>query len=104
MDTITSRDWSKVIAEVVGTFFFFFIGIGSGLFAGSAGVLYVALAHGLALAIAISALGHISGGHFNPAVTISLMVARKITPILGALYIVGQIVGGVLACLALLVA
>ncbi|MGA7731877.1 MAG: aquaporin [Chloroflexia bacterium] len=104
MDTITSRDWSKVIAEVVGTFFFFFIGIGSGLFAGSAGVLYVALAHGIALAVAISALGHISGGHFNPAVTISLLVARKITPILGALYIVGQIVGGVLACLALLVA
>jgi MIP family channel proteins len=104
MDAITSRDWSKVIAEVVGTFFFFFIGIGSGVFAGSAGVLYVALAHGVALAIAISALGHISGGHFNPAVTISLMVARKITPVLGALYIVGQIVGGVLACLALLAA
>jgi MIP family channel proteins len=104
MNTITSKDWRKVIAEVVGTFFFFFIGIGSVLFAGSAGVLYVALAHGLALAVAISALGHISGAHFNPAVTISLLVARKITPILSVLYIVGQIVGGVLACLALLVA
>lgn len=104
MDMITPRDWSKVIAEVVGTFFFFFIGIGSGIFAGSAGVLYVALAHGVALAIAISALGHISGGHFNPAVTISLMVARKITPVLGAFYIVGQIVGGVLACVILAVA
>ena len=104
MNTITARDWGKVIAEVVGTFFFFFIGIGSGVFAGDAGVLYVALAHGLALAVAISALGHISGAHFNPAVTISLMVARKITPVLGLLYIVGQIVGGVLACLALLAA
>ncbi len=104
MDMIAPKDWGKVIAEVVGTFFFFFIGIGSTIFAGSAGVLYVALAHGLALAIAVSALGHISGGHFNPAVTISLMVARKITPILGLFYIIGQIVGGVLSCLVLLAA
>lgn len=102
MDTITSKDLGKVIAEVVGTFFFFFIGIGSGLFADN--VFYVAIAHGVALAVAISALGHISGGHFNPAVTISLLVTRKITPMLAVLYIVGQIVGGVLACLALLAA
>ena len=98
---IDQEDWKKVLAEVVGTFFFFFIGIGSVAMAGNIGVLYVALGHGLALAIAISALGHISGAHFNPAVTIALAVARKISPLLALLYILGQIIGGVAACLAL---
>ena len=54
---------------MVGIFFYFFIGIGSALVAGATGVLYVILAHGVALAIAISALGHVSGGHFTPAIT-----------------------------------
>ena len=101
--TIEQEDWRKVLAEVVGTFFFFFIGIGSATVAGPFGVLYVALAHGVALSIAISALGHISGAHFNPAVTIGMLVTRKISPILALLYIVGQIVGGILACLALVI-
>ncbi|HKP54926.1 MAG TPA: aquaporin [Chloroflexia bacterium] len=104
--TITQSDWRKVIAEIVGTFFFFFIGIGGAIIAGATGgpggVLYVALAHGIALALAISALGHVSGGHFNPAVTISMLVTRRISPMLAILYIIGQIVGGVLACLALI--
>src|SRR5438128_389692 len=99
--TIDQPDWQKVLAEVVGTFFFFFIGIGSIPASGNFGILYVALAHGVALAIAISALGHISGGHFNPAVTISLAVARKISPLLALLYIFGQLIGGIAACLAL---
>jgi len=99
--TIDPRDWQKVLAEVVGTFFFFFIGIGSIPVANSQGIIYVAFAHGIALAIAISALGHISGGHFNPAVSIGLMLARKISPALAVFYIFGQIVGGVGACLAL---
>jgi MIP family channel proteins len=57
--------------------------------------------HGLALALAVSALGHISGGHFNPAVTISMMVTRYISVLLGLLYIVAQIIGGVLSLVAL---
>ena len=98
------EDWKKVLAEVVGTFFFFFIGIGSiagASQAGGAGLLLVALAHGVALAIAITALGPISGAHFNPAVTIGLLVTRKISPVLALLYILGQLIGGVAACLGL---
>ena len=53
------------------------------------------------LALAVTALGHVSGGHFNPAVTISMMVTRNITVLLGVIYIVAQIVGGVLSLLAL---
>ena len=104
--TIEQQDWQKVLAEVVGTFFFFFVGIMSVATAGNNGafsVLYIALAHGVALAIAISALGHISGGHFNPAVTVAMMVARRISPISGVLYILGQIIGGLGACLAIVV-
>ncbi|HEX8599116.1 MAG TPA: MIP/aquaporin family protein [Chloroflexia bacterium] len=101
---IDQEDWKKVLAEVVGTFFFFFIGIGSIAGASQAeasGLLIVALAHGLALSIAITVLGPISGAHFNPAVTIGLLVARKISPLLALLYILGQLIGGVAACLAL---
>lgn len=61
----------------------------------------MALAHGVALAIAITALGPISGAHFNPAVTIGLLVTRKISPVLALLYILGQLIGGVAACLGL---
>lgn len=68
---------------------------------GAVGLLVVGLAHGLALSIAVTALGPISGGHFNPAVSIGLMVAKKISPALTALYILGQIVGGVAASLGL---
>ncbi|MEI6136043.1 MAG: aquaporin, partial [Chloroflexota bacterium] len=66
-------DPRKLVAEAVGTFTLIFAGCGSVmLFTGNDRVTLVgvALAHGLAIAIMISALGAISGGHFNPAVTI----------------------------------
>ena len=106
--TIDPKDWQKVLAEVVGTFFFFFIGIGSISTlvlaqnqVGALGIFFIAVAHGFALAVAISALGHISGAHFNPAVTIGLLTARKIGPVLALLYILAQLLGGVMSCLAL---
>lgn len=110
--SVRREDWQKVLAELIGTFFFLLFGIGAipaALLTGSAespaayniGFLYIALAHGLALAVAISALGHISGGHFNPAVTAGMLVAGRITPLLGILYLLAQIVGGIGACLAL---
>ena len=81
----------RMIAEFIGAFVFFFIGIGAGIsvgIAGEQGLLVSALANGLALAIVVSALGHISGGHFNPAVTVGFLVTRRIAPLLALMYIV----------------
>lgn len=102
------------VAELVGTFAFFFIGAGaivttayigitgtSGVAAGAIGLLLVALAHGLILSIMVTVFGPTSGGHFNPAVTVGFLVTRRISPVLAAIYIVAQLVGGTLSGLAL---
>src|SRR5204863_9469789 len=93
------------IAELIGTFAFVFIGAGSiitnTLTHGAIGLLGIALAHRLALSIMITVFAATSGGHINPAVTIAMLVTRRIAPLLGLLYIVAQLVGGTLAGLLL---
>ncbi|MFN2470936.1 MAG: aquaporin [Gaiellaceae bacterium] len=92
----------RTAAEFIGTFAFFFIGIGAAISAGisgESGLLPNALGHGLALAVMVSALGHISGGHFNPAVTIGFLVTRRIAPLLAVMYIVAQLAAGAAAAL-----
>ncbi len=93
------------VAELVGTFAFFFIGAGAIVTdtysKGAVGLLGIALAHGLILSIMISAFGATSGGHFNPAVTIGFAVTRRIKLDVAAVYIIAQLVGGTLAGLAL---
>ncbi len=87
----------QLTAEFFGTFALIFIGAGSAALLGFrpdiAGLIAIALAHGLVLAIMVSALAHISGGHFNPAVTVSVWVSGKIETGRAALYIVTQLVG-----------
>src|SRR2546425_10581213 len=94
-----------LIAELIGTFAFVFIGAGSiitnTLTHGAIGLLGIALAHGLALSIMITVFAATSGGHINPAVTIAMVVTRRIAPLLGLLYIVAQLVGATLAGLLL---
>jgi MIP family channel proteins len=93
------------VAELVGMFAFVFIGAGSIVSDtythGSVGLLGIALAHGLILAIMISVFGATSGGHFNPAVTVGFLVTRRIKVDLAALYIAAQLVGAILGGLAL---
>jgi len=98
----------RLLAEVVGTFTLIFIGAGSivaaseaGLGVGGAGLITVALAHGLAIGVMVSAVGHVSGGHFNPAVTVGAWVARRMTTGAALAYVVAQIAGGLLGALAL---
>src|SRR5579863_5635402 len=86
---------SKCIAEAVGTFALIFIGIGA--IKADPGLLGVALAHGLTIAVMVSATGAISGGHLNPAVTFGLLVGGKID-LKGAIsYWVSQLAGATLA-------
>ncbi|MBI2982680.1 MAG: aquaporin [Chloroflexi bacterium] len=80
--TMTLTDHGRaLLAEAAGTFWFVSIGAGSivadALTGGRIGIVGIALAHGLALAVAVSSFGAISGGHFNPAVTFGLWVANK---------------------------
>jgi MIP family channel proteins len=102
----TSESYVKpIIAELIGMFAFVFIGAGSiianTLTRGALGIVGIAIAHGLVLAIMITVFAATSGGHFNPAVTIAMMVTRRIAPLLGLLYIVAQLVGATLGGLLL---
>jgi MIP family channel proteins len=94
------------VAEFIGTFILTFIGAGSilqstAMGAGGFGLLGIALAHGLALSIAISATGAISGGHINPAVTIALFVGGKVRSGLVPVYIIAQCLGSFVGALLL---
>ena len=92
----------KMLAEFFGTFALVFFGCGavcadqflqsSGL--GGLGLLGIALGFGLPIAIMVSALGHISGGHFNPAISIGFWVTRKATTFDTLLYWIAQLAGG----------
>jgi MIP family channel proteins len=94
-----------LVAEAVGTFLFFFIAAGAALVVTggdpAATLLVVALAHGVVLAVMVSALGAVSGGHFNPAVTLGLWVAGMIEPVKGLAYWVAQLLGAAAAGFAL---
>jgi MIP family channel proteins len=89
--------WQQAVAEVVGTLALVFIGAGSVVVlapqGGPAALVGIALAHGVVLAVMVSNLGHVSGGHFNPAVTVSVWVAGKIETARGGVYILAQLVG-----------
>src|SRR2546428_7745169 len=88
--------WRKGIAEFIGAFTLIFIGAGAILTAGSTStsdLLLVALAHGLAIVVMVSALAHVSGGHFNPAVTLGALVRRQIPPRLAGVYLHAQLLG-----------
>lgn len=90
-----------LVAEFIGTFTFIFIGVGAiatdvmtGHLLGLTGI---ALAHGLAFGVMVSATAAISGGHLNPAVTFGALVAQKIDVVNGLGYIVAQCLGGIAA-------
>src|SRR3954467_12772002 len=101
------RAWTSYVAEFLGTFFLVLficltvcvttVGIGHGLTAQALGI--IAGAHVIALAVGIYALGAISGAHFNPAVTTTLLVLRKISTPHAIAYIVMQVLGAIAAAL-----
>lgn len=90
------------VAEFIGTFFLCFAGIGAILsntpaVGGGLGIVGIALAHGLALAIGVATFGGVSGAHFNPAVTIGMFVTKRIAAASAVVYIVAQLLGATVA-------
>jgi MIP family channel proteins len=96
--------WRRTFVELVGTFALVLIVCGTIMSLGpqaDAGTLEVALATGLTIAVMVSAVGHISGGHFNPAITFGFILTRRMSALLGVAYWVAQLLGAVLAALLL---
>src|SRR6204780_1869404 len=100
----------KLLAEFVGTFALIFMGAGSICAAHflntsnqvSVGLLGIAVAHGLAIGIMVTAVGHISGGHLNPAVTIGFWVTRRLSTLQALFYWIAQLLGAVAATYVLI--
>lgn len=98
-------DSRPYIAEAIGTFALVFFGTMSvstaavvlGFSSATAGVVLIALTHGLILAIMVYSIGAISGCHINPAVTIAMMALKKISVNVGVGYIAAQLLGAAIA-------
>lgn len=93
---------NKYMAEIIGTFWLVFGGCGSAIFAAAfpelgIGFAGVSLAFGLTVLTGAYALGHISGGHFNPAVSIGLWAGGRFEAKELAPYIISQVIGAILA-------
>ncbi len=97
------ENWQKYAAEVYGTFVL--VGIGTGAILAAAvtggGVIEISFAFGLALMAGLYTVGRISGGHFNPAVTLGMFLDQRISAVDMVGYWVSQVVGGLLASLVL---
>jgi len=96
---------SALLAEFLGTFFLCFAGIGAILSAtatvgGGGGLVAIALAHGIALSVAVNAFGGVSGAHFNPAVTIAALVTGRADVPKAVGYILSQLAGATAAAKA----
>lgn len=99
----------KLVAEFIGTFALILIGAGSicadqylhATGQSGVGLLGIALAHGLAIGIMVTAIGHVSGGHFNPAVTIGFWVTKRMGTLQSLFYWIAQLLGAVAAAYAL---
>ncbi len=101
MTAMAGKSARKYWAEGIGTFWLVFAGMGTVLLDSATGNIGIAVAFGLAVLSATYAIGRVSGGHYNPAVTVGLAVAgrlphREILP-----YILAQLAGGIVAAFLL---
>ncbi len=102
--------FNKLAAETIGTFWLVLGGCGSAIFSAKAhsghyplgiGYLGVALAFGLTVLVGVYAFGTLSGGHFNPAVTLGAALARRVEWKVLPAYWISQVIGGLLAAVVI---
>lgn len=92
----------RAVAEFVGTFTLIFVGVGSIVAAHEIKdptLIGIAIAHGLAIGVMVSAVGHISGGHFNPAVTFGFLITRRIRASMALAYWIAQMAAAAIGAL-----
>ncbi len=99
---MNDRDLMRaLIVEFIGPFALTFMGAGAIVLTQGGDIVAIALAHGLGIGLLAMAAGHISGGHYNPAVTIAMFVTRRISLSKGIAYIIAQLAGALAAAGAL---
>jgi MIP family channel proteins len=103
---MSNRIAPKLLAELIGTFAFVFVGAGAAAVIGDGvglpGIVAIAFAHGLTIMVFAFAYGPVSGGHMNPAVTLGVLAAGAMRAGEAAGYIVSQLAGAVLGALLLM--
>ncbi|KAJ6529688.1 aquaporin-like protein [Mycena capillaripes] len=105
----TSIHWLvECFAEALGVFLYTYAGVGSqALYVlgnilnvpGASSILQIGLAYACGILLAITVCSATSGGHFNPAITITQLVFHRFPPLKGLRYIIAQLLGGYIACL-----
>ena len=95
MEELTSPGTLRAsFAEMVATALFVFIGVGAVIvLQAGGGIVGVAIAHGLAIAVLVASIGAISGGHINPAVSFAMVITGRISITRGVMYVIAQLVG-----------
>jgi aquaporin TIP len=108
-DLSSGEAWRATLAEFIATLLFVFVGAGAVVATGMVDggdslsrLVAIALAHGLTIAILVTATARLSGGHINPAVTIAAIATRKIGLAKGAMYVGGQLAGAIAGAMLLL--
>ena len=103
-ELFSANNLQRLAAELIATFTFVFLGVGAICAAQSlvnpvdgAGLVIIALGHGLGIFLGIVVIGRITGAHLNPAVTITTIISGNIGLVRGLTYIVGQLAGAALA-------
>jgi MIP family channel proteins len=99
LDARPFRLWHKCIAEFVGTLVFIYVGTMNGINGAGSGLIGAALAHGFTIFAMVSSLGPISGGHFNPSVSLAITLAGKLNPMHLPFYVMSQLLGGFVGAL-----
>ncbi|MEM6467483.1 MAG: aquaporin [Pseudomonadota bacterium] len=93
----------RYLAEAIGTFTLVFMGVGSAVLMGEQiGMLGISLAFGLSIVAMAYSIGHISGAHLNPAVSLGVMVSGQMSPGEFVAYAIAQVAGAILAALIIL--